>query len=62
MAEAPLDVMYCPRCDRMYIGEGTPETRALAKVKKHVAGQHPDHDPLWFETYPENKGVFTNDR
>lgn len=55
---APTDIMYCPRCDRPYVGEGTQETSALTKVKKHVSLQHTDHDPLWFETYPEGKGVY----
>lgn len=58
MADAEVDLMYCPRCDRQYIGEGTKETNALAKVKKHVREQHPDHDPDWDQTYPEEKGVF----
>lgn len=40
--------MYCPRCDRLY--------ENLEKVKKHVAEQHPDHDPEWWETYPEAFG------
>lgn len=62
MADVQTDVMFCPRCDRPYVGEGTKETSALEKVKRHVAGQHPDHDPQWFETYPEEKGVFKDPR
>lgn len=62
MAEPPLDMMYCPRCDRPYVGEGTPDTRALEKVKKHVSLKHPDHDPEWYETYPEGKGIFSGDK
>lgn len=43
--------MYCPRCDRPYSGKNSDE--ALETVKKHVAEQHPDHDPDWADTYPE---------
>lgn len=44
--------MFCPRCDRPYFGKTADE--ALENVKKHVAEQHPDHDPVWWETYPES--------
>jgi hypothetical protein len=54
---APPDIMFCPRCDRPYEGEGTKETSALEKVKRHVREQHHDHDPQWYETYPENLGT-----
>lgn len=54
---APPDIMFCPRCDRPYEGEGTKETSALEKVKHHVREQHHDHDPQWYETYPENLGT-----
>lgn len=54
---APPDIMFCPRCDRPYEGEGIAGKTALDKVKYHVREQHPDHDPYWFETYPEDKGV-----
>lgn len=46
------NTMYCPRCDRPF-NSGTSQDATLELVKVHVAGQHPDHDPLWFETYPE---------
>lgn len=44
----------CPRCDRPYYAPTADEV--LEKVKTHVSGQHPDHDPLWYETYPEAFG------
>ena len=40
--------MYCPRCDRVKAN--------LETMKDHVAKAHPDHDPNWFETYPEPFG------
>ena len=30
---------------------------SLEGVTHHVSEQHPDYDPMWFETYPEDKGV-----
>jgi hypothetical protein len=42
--------MYCPRCDRIY--DGGSRSATLEIVKKHVAEQHPDHDPEWWDTYP----------
>ena len=39
---------YCPRSCH----EGRTYA-TLDEVKKHVAGQHPDHDPDWAED-PEN--------
>lgn len=42
--------IYCPRCDRRYSGL---DAEALeTRMRRHVAAQHPDHDPLWFETGP----------
>lgn len=53
----PLNyVMWCPRCDRPYDSQKS-EKDTLELVKKHVAEQHPDHDPNWHETYPENRGT-----
>lgn len=43
---------YCPRCDNPYTSNES-KAAALEKVKTHVAAQHPDHDPEWYETYPE---------
>lgn len=38
----------CPRdCHR---GRTYP---TLEAVKEHVRKQHPDHDPEWFDTYPD---------
>lgn len=39
---------YCPRCDRVY--------DTLQKCIEHVAGQHPDHDPEWWDTHPDGLG------
>lgn len=45
-------VIFCPRCDRRYEGKiGSSYRELLDKVIKHVAEQHPDHDPLWYETH-----------
>lgn len=44
--------LYCPRCDREYPWDGTKYKFRLEKLIKHVALQHPDHDPEWFDTYP----------
>lgn len=35
-------VVYCPRCNRPYAN--------LELAKEHVAGQHPDHDPNWWDS------------
>lgn len=35
-------IWYCPRCDRPY--------DSLDEVKTHVTMQHPDHDPLWYDS------------
>lgn len=45
--------MYCPRCDHKYDSLKNREA-TLEIVKDHVAKQHPDHDPEWWDTYPEN--------
>lgn len=45
-------VFFCPRCDRKYTSE-TSAQEVEDQVKTHVAGQHPNHDPNWFETYPD---------
>jgi hypothetical protein len=37
---------YCPVCDRL--------KENFEAAKKHVEDNHPDYDPLWYETYPEN--------
>ena len=54
MATVYVYVAFCPRSckDEGYRSEIS-FNDALEKVKTHVRGQHPDHDPLWFETYPE---------
>lgn len=44
---------WCPRCDREY--QEDTWTKAFDKVKEHVKGQHPDHDPQWYDTYPEDR-------
>lgn len=49
MPAPPVSVLTCPRCDRTY-DSGTSAADTLAMVKKHVALQHPDHDPDWAET------------
>lgn len=46
-------IVCCPRCDRKYGGKDKNEV--WNRVKKHVAEQHPDHDPEWFDTYPEHE-------
>lgn len=38
--------VYCPRCDRLYPN--------LEAAKTHVAKQHPDHDPEWWDTHPSD--------
>lgn len=49
-AHGPL---YCPRCDRAYTTpKGAKRIDTIERLKKHVALQHPDHDPEWFDTYP----------
>lgn len=44
---------FCPVCDRPYSSTVSREA-VLETVKKHVAGQHPDYDPEWWDTYPTN--------
>ena len=51
---------FCPRSCSIPGEDFSQKTRAyltLEDVKKHVREQHPDHDPLWFETYPEENGL-----
>lgn len=43
---------YCPRSCRK--GRTYP---TLEAVKKHVRDQHPEYDPEWYDTYPEELGV-----
>lgn len=38
--------VYCPRCDRLYPN--------LAACIEHVDKQHPDHDPEWYDTHPQD--------
>lgn len=47
--------LYCPRCDRKYPNDGSKYKDRLEKLKKHVSFQHPDHDPMWYDTYPHEK-------
>lgn len=43
---------FCPRCDRKFISvKNGSMVELLERVKKHVAGQHPDHDPEWYDTH-----------
>lgn len=50
--------MYCPRCDRAYTAEGKDSyMNVLKRVISHVAEQHPDHDPEWYDTYPHKDEV-----
>lgn len=46
MPDPIIHTVYCPRCDRPYESAKSREA-ALEKAKKHVAEQHPDHDPAW---------------
>lgn len=46
---------YCPRCDRKTESEISWDD-AEQIVKDHVKKAHPDHDPDWFDTYPEIHG------
>lgn len=44
----PEGTLYCPRSchkNRTYA--------SLEDLKKHVREAHPDYDPEWFDTYPE---------
>lgn len=47
--------LYCPRCDRVFITQNEKRIDTIERLKKHVALQHPDHDPEWFDTYPHGK-------
>lgn len=48
--------IYCPRCDRPYLrNAGETHTELMNRVKDHVSQQHPDHDPEWFDTYPDHE-------
>lgn len=56
----PFEV-FCPRCDRSYFSESSEED-ALEKAKKHVAEQHPDHDPEWYDVNePGETGGFLSE-
>ena len=44
--------LYCPRCDRVFITQSEKRTDTIERLKKHVALQHPDHDPNWYDTHP----------
>lgn len=47
-------VVYCPRCQRPYTQKSSETHEDLMdRVIKHVSGQHPDHDPQWWDTYPD---------
>lgn len=49
-----LSTIYCPRCQRPYNkGKGETYTDVMDRVKYHVSQQHPDHDPYWWDTYPD---------
>lgn len=37
--------VHCPRCDRVYRRSTVKD--AWTAAKKHVAFQHPDHNPEW---------------
>ena len=39
--------LWCPSCDRMFVGLSFPD--ALEKTKKHVDKAHPDYDPNWYD-------------
>lgn len=49
---ADLKIIYCPRCDKGYTGPN--EETLLERVKKHVSEQHPDHDPMWWDTHAKD--------
>ena len=37
-----MAIVFCPRCDRPYVGSTTKAAEEKAKV--HVDGQHPDYE------------------
>lgn len=48
-----VTTLYCPRCDRKYTSKKDESYKKLMdRLIKHVALQHPDHDPQWYDTYP----------
>lgn len=48
-----VTVIYCPRCERPYKRkQGEKYSATMRRVIDHVAQQHPDHDPEWWDTYP----------
>ena len=49
-----LGIAYCPRCDRPF-NLTKKGLEALDQLKEHVANQHPDYDPEWYDTYPESE-------
>lgn len=45
--------VYCPRCDRKYSNKKNETYKELMdNLIRHVSFQHPDHDPMWYDTYP----------
>jgi hypothetical protein len=54
----PADVtfiFYCPRCPKEYKSNISMEL-AEKECIKHVSGQHPDHDPNWYDTASKKFG------
>ena len=48
-------VFHCPRCDKTFIAsKGTVQRELLKRVIKHVAQQHPDYDPEWYDTHSKD--------
>jgi hypothetical protein len=48
-------IFHCPRCDREFVKETSDShVEILNDVIKHVANQHPDYDPEWFDTHSMN--------
>jgi len=48
-------IVACPRCDRRYVAAiGETDQMLLNRVDFHVKEQHPDYDPLWYETHAAN--------
>ena len=56
--------IFCPRCDRKFSNKNDKETyaRVMKRVIIHVDDQHPDHDPYWYETYPEDEEKVKGER
>lgn len=47
--------IFCPRCDRAYRTVNEKRIDTIERLKRHVSFQHPDHDPMWYDTYPNKK-------